>query len=313
MDRRESARPEWVWAALVLQCVVFLTGVWSAGQMLVSWPRYAAYGTQMIPHMARSIIEAILLGISLLGLWRSKRWGWLLSLLVDAANCFLYLYYAMGYPRLLLNLRYLAFNIWEFAAVAVLLHLPVRAYFQGKRDLCVSSAPPGRIPIAEISALQRSFRGLVYFVVAVVATCIVTAFSLTVMMGDKAGGGGGFLFLLIIGFEIGSAASFLFVVLLTVAARGFGPARLGVWLIAGGLFAPGLILGMGLVVKTFLMRSGPLGTGPLNILIEILFTGPAYLFQVWWLAIPAGIVTSFLCYQMYPWAFGRPEMNGRQS
>jgi hypothetical protein len=307
MDRRGSARTQWVWAALGLQCIVFLVSVWSAGQMLVSWPRHAPYSAQWIPHIVRSIVEALLLGISLLGLWQSKQWGWLLGVLVDAASCILYLYYGVRYPRLLVNPRYLALNIWEFAAIAVLLHQPVRAYFQGKSDLPGSTASPVRAPVAEMSALQRSFRGLVYFVVAVATACTVTAFLLAVSLGDKAGGFRGFLFLLIIGFEIGSAASFLFVVLLTVAARGFGPGRLGVWLIAGGLLAPGLILGMGLLVKTFLMRSGPVGTGPLNMLLEIIFTGPAYLFQAWWLAIPAGIVTSFVCYQMYPWAFGRPE------
>jgi hypothetical protein len=307
MDRKESARTQWVWAALGLQCVVFLISVWSAGQMLVSWPRHAPYAAQWIPHIVRSIVEAILLGISLLGLWQSKRWGWLLGVLVDAASCVLYLYYCVGYPRLLLNPRYLALNIWEFAAIAVLLHQPVRAYFQGKTDLPGSTALPERAPVAEMSALQRSFRGLSYFVVAVAATCTVTAFSLALSLGDKAGGFRGFLFLLLIGLEIGGAASFLFVVLLTVAARGFGAARLGVWLIAGVLLAPGLILGMGLLVKTFLSGNGPLGTGPLNMLLDIFFTGPAYLFQVWWLAIPAGIVTSFLCYEMYPWVFGRPE------
>jgi hypothetical protein len=306
MDRTENTRPEWVWAALVLQCVVFLIGVWSAAQMLRSWPKYAAYGTPMIPYIVRSIVEAILLGISLLGLWRSKRWGWLLSLLVDAAICILYLYSVMGYPRLLLNPRFLAFNVWEFAAVAVLLHLPVRAYYQRKSDLPVLAAP-GRMPVAEMNALQRSFRGLVYFVVAVAATCIVTAFSLSVWMGDKAGGGRGFLILLVFGFQIGGAASFLFVVILSVVARTFGPARLGVWLVAGMLLAPGLILGMGLLAKTFLVGTGPMGTGPLSMLLDIFFTGPMYLFQVWWLAIPSGIVTSFLCYQMYRWTFGRPE------
>lgn len=307
MDHSGSARPQWVWAALVLQSVVSLLSVWSTAQMLISWPRYAAYGTQMIPQLVRSIVEAILLGVSLVGLWRSKHWGWLLGLLVDAAICVLYLYYAIGYPRLLLNPRYLALNIWEFAAFAVLLHLPVRKYFRREGNLLRSGAPAERIPVAEISALQRSFRGLVYFVVAVAAACIVTTFSLAMTLGEKAGGSRGFLFLLIIGFEIGSAASFLFVVLLTVAARRFGPARLGVWLIAGALIAPSLILGMGLLVKTFLSGSGRLGTGPLNMLLDILFTGPAYLFQVWWLAIPAGIVASFLCCQMYPWAFGARE------
>ena len=308
MDRGGSARPQWVWAALVLQSVVSLLSVWSAGQMLISWPRYAAYGTQMIPQLVRSILEAILMGISLVGLWRSKHWGWLLGLLVDAGICLLYLYYALGYPRLLLNPRYLALNIWEFAAFAVLLHLPVREYFRRESHLPGSAALPGRMPISEISALQRSFRALVYFVVAVAAACIVTTFSLAMTLGEKAGGTRGFLFLLIIAFEIGGAASFLFVVLLTVAARGFGRARLGVWLIAGGLLAPGLILVFGLVAKGLLMGNGPQVEGPfITLLLNILFTGPLYLFQVWWLVIPAGIITSFFCFVMYPWAFGRQE------
>ena len=73
MDRRGSARPEWVWAALVLQCVVFLIGAWSAGQMILLWSRYAAYGVQWIPHIVQSIVAVMLLGISLMGLWQSKR------------------------------------------------------------------------------------------------------------------------------------------------------------------------------------------------------------------------------------------------
>ncbi len=303
MDRRGSVRPEWVWAALVPQGVLFLGSLWSSGHLIVLWPKYAAHGVQFIPHVVQSIVETILLGVSLVGLWQSKRWGWLLGVLVDAVICVLFLYSAIGFPRLILNPLVWAFNIWEFTAFAILLHVPVRDYFRREGALPGSAAPPGRMPVAEINALQRSSRGLVYFVAAVAATCIVTTFSMAVMLGEKVGGGRGFLFLLIIGFEIGSAPSFLFVVLLTVAARALGTGRLGVWLIAGGLLAPGLILGMGLLVKTFLSGSGPLGTGPLQMLLDIFLTGPAYLFQVWWLAIPAGIVTSFLCYQMYPWAF----------
>jgi hypothetical protein len=141
----------------------------------------------------------------------------------------------------------------------------------------------------------------------VAATCVVTTVSLAVTLGEKAGGSRGFLFLLIIDFEFGGAASFLFVVILTVAARLLGPARLATWLIAGALLAPGLVLGFGLLAKALLMGNGPQATGPLSLLINMLFTGPMYLFQVWWLAIPAGVVTSFLCYQMYPWVFGPPE------
>jgi hypothetical protein len=296
-----------VWAALVLQCVVFLIGAWSAGQMILLWSRYAAYGVQWFLHIVQSIVAVMLLGISLMGLWQSKRWGWLLGVLVDATICVLSLYSAMEFQRLILNPRFLAFNVWEFAAFAVLLHVPVREYFRRKSDSPLSAALPGRMPLAEINALQRSFRGLVYFVVAVAATCVVTTVSLAVTLGEKAGGSRGFLFLLIIGFEIGGAASFLFVVILTVAARLLGPARLATWLITGALLAPGLVLGFGLLAKVLLMGNGPQATGPLSLLINMLFTGPMYLFQVWWLAIPTGVVTSFLCYQMYPWVFGPPE------
>jgi hypothetical protein len=31
--------------------------------------------------------------------------------------------------------RWLAFSMWDFVAIAVLLHRPVRAYFLGKTDL----------------------------------------------------------------------------------------------------------------------------------------------------------------------------------
>lgn len=313
MDRRDSVRPGWVWAALVPQGVLFLGSLWSTGHLIVLSPKYAGYGAQFIPQVVQSIVETILLGVSLVGLWQSKRWGWLLGVLLDATVCALFLYSAMRFPRLILIPQVWAFNVWEFAALAILLQVPVRDYFRRQGNLPGSGARPGRIPAAEINALQRAFRGLAYFVAAVAAICVVMTFSLAVTLGEKAGGSRGFLFLLIIGFEIGGAASFLFVVLLTVAARCFGPARLGVWLIAGGLLAPGLILGMGLLAKAFLVGSGPLGTGPLNMVLDIFFTGPAYLFQVWWLAIPAGIVTSFLCYQMYPWVFGRREINGWRS
>jgi hypothetical protein len=307
MERRGSARPQWVWAALGLQCVVFLMSVWSTGHLILLWPKYAAYGTQFLPRVVLLIVETILSGVTLAGLRQSKRWGWFLGVFVDAAICALFLYSAAGFPRLILNPLVWVFNIWEFAALVVLLHVPVREYFRGESNLPGSAASPRRMSEPELHALQRSFRGLVYLAVAVAATCIVTTFSLAVSLGDKAGGGRGFVFLLVVGIEIGGAASFLFVLLLTLAARGFGPGRLGAWLIAGVLLAPGLVLSFGLLAKALLAGNGPEATGPPSMLLNILFTGPMYLFQVWWLAIPAGIVTSFFCYQMYPWVFGRSE------
>ena len=297
MDR-ERVRPEWVWAALVLQGVVFLIGVWSASQMIFLWPKSPAYA-------GRSIVEATLLAISLIGLWQSKRWGWLLAVLVDASICLLCLLPMIQFPRLILNVRLWAFNIWEFAAFVFLMHAPVREFFRGDSKLPVSAAAPRPIPQPEIDARGRSFRVLVYFVATIVATCLVTTLTLALWLGEKAGGDRGFLFLLLIGFEIGSFASFLFGLVLTLLARKFGPARLGVWLTAGVLLAPGLVLGLGLLAM--LAAKLPLATGPLNALLGVLLTGPMYLFQVWWLSIPAGIATSFFCYQMYPWAFGRSK------
>jgi hypothetical protein len=297
MDR-ERVRPEWVWAALVLQCVVLLIGVWSASQMIFLWPKYPAYA-------GRSIVEAILLAISLIGLWKSKRWGWLLAVLVDAAICLLCLRPMIQFPRLILNVRLWAFNIWEFAAFVVLIHAPVREFFRSDSKLLLSAAAPRRMPETEGHALGRPFRVLVYFVAIIVATCFVTALALALWLGEKAGGDSGFLFLLLIGFEIGSFASFLFGLILTLLARRFGPARLGMWLTAGVLLAPGLVLALGRLAM--LVANATLATGPLGVPLYVLLSGPMYLFQVWWLSLPAGIVTSFLCCQIYPWAFGRSK------
>lgn len=297
MDR-ERVRPEWVWAALGLQCVVFLIGIWSAGQMIFLWPKFAAY-------VGQSIVEAILLTFSLIGLWQSKRWGWLLAVLVDAAISLLCLRPMIEFPRLILNVRLWAFNIWEFAAFVVLIHPPVREFFRSYSKWPVSAAAPRRMPEPEIHALGRSFRVLVYFVAIVVATCFVTTLTLAASLGEKAGGDRGFLFLLLIGFEIGSFASFLLGLILTLIARRFGPARLGTWLTAGVLLAPGLVLGLGRLAM--LVANVTSATGPLSASLSVLLSGPMYLFQVWWLSIPAGIVSSFLCYHMYPWAFGRSK------
>ena len=82
---------------------------------------------------------------------------------------------------------------------------------------------------------------------------------------------------------------------LTVLARRMGPDRLWLWILLGGLLAPGMILGLG-AGAYFTHAPGILG---------YIFGGPVYLFEVWWLGIPIGIVTAFTCYQMYPWGFKR--------
>lgn len=294
----ERARPEWVWGALGLQCIVFLIGVWSAGQMIFLLPKFPAYA-------ARSIVEAMLLAISLIGLWQSKRWGWLLAVSLDAAICILCLRPMIQFPRLILDARLWAFNIWEFAAFVVLIHLPVREFFRSDGKWPVSAAPAERAAEREIHGFGRSLRVLVYFVATIVATCFVTTLALALWLGEKAGGSRGFLFLLLIGLEIGSFASFLFGLILTLIARKLGPTKLSIWLAAGVLLAPGLVLGLGLLAM--LMSHVTVVTGLVSTSLGVLLMGPMYLFQAWWLSIPAGIVTSFLCYQIYPWAFGRSK------
>jgi hypothetical protein len=211
--------------------------------------------------------------------------------------------------------RWLAFSMWDFVAIAVLLHRPVRAYFLGKTDLSQrvtvqgtgyvvnASAYPGAdtfsrgVEPSEINWLDRSVRVLLYFIAAVGVTCVVTSFSVTLLLGQKAGGGRGFLFLVLVGFMIGSGPSFVFALLLTLAARIFGPGRIVVWLVAGTLLAPCLTLGMGALASQ--MAASQQGAG----ILGAFFTGPLYLFPVWWLTIPAGLAAAFLCFQMFPWGF----------
>jgi len=220
---------------------------------------------------------------------------------------------------MLRNPRWLAFSIWDFAAIAVLLHRPVRTYFLGKTDLPQrvtgqgtghdvkaraylgpASSPRGVEPI-EVNWIERCMHVFLYFIAAVSVTCVVTSLSVALLLGQKAGGGRGFLFLVVLGFMIGSGPCFVFALLLTRAARIFGTSRLGVWLVAGVLLAPSLTLGMGELVSK-MAASQQAGA-----IVGAFFTGPLWLFQVWWLTIPAGLIGAFVCFQIFTWGFGEPR------
>ena len=321
MNGKGDTRRGWVRAAVILQGVVFLVCVWSCLDLLFLWPKYAPRAEQaLLQALMRATVEALASGIAFAGLWGSKRWGWILAFLTDATMCLFTLSSLIHYSApLLRNPRWLASSVWDFAAIAVLLHQPVRAHFlsqmpqhmiaQGMGYAGKARTYPGLGPSPKGAEprerywVERSVRVLFYFVAAVAAACFVTTFSVMFQLGEKAGAGRGFVLLLLFGFALGSGPSFLFALLLTLAARVFGPSRLWAWLLVGALLAPSLILGMGaLASKTPASQKGILG---------FFFTGPLWLFQGWWLTIPAGLIAAFLCFQMFPWAFGEPHGTAR--
>ena len=324
VNGNRDTRSGWVKAALFLQGGELALTAWGFLNLLLWWPRYGQYGQRatelLLLALGRTTLEAVAAAIAFLGLWRARRWGWILAVLTDATMCLLTLSSLVQYSAVLLhNFRWLAFSLWDFVAITVLLHHPVRTYFLTRTDSLsrvtvrgtdhsvqarsypgLSTSPSGAAP-KEIHWVERGMRISFYFIAAVVVTCSIMALLLSLWMGQKAGGGGGgrFLFVLWVGFSIGSAASFLFAVLLTLAARALGPGRLWAWLLTGALLAPGLTLGMG-ALGAKLAASQPRD----GRILGLFFTGPLWLFQVWWLTIPAGVVAAFLCCQMYPWAFG---------
>jgi len=297
MNTRSETRSSWVWAALIFQGVILLSSAWGCLQILTAWPRYAAYHSQIVPVVSRELIQTLAVGVSLFGLWRGKFWGWLLAVLVDGAMCFQTLSFFLQYgARVGLNPRLIGFSVWDFIALGVLLHHTVRTLFLGPgrgRPL----QPQPHAPAARISGVGKVLRVVVYFAVAVIATCTVTAFSLSLMFGEKLGGPRGFIFILYMGFLIGSFASFLLALALTLAARRFGPTKWWVWLLLGASVAPALEIAMLLLVRQF-QGSNVAGVG-------YLLGGPAYLNSAPWLVIPGGLVTALICYEMYPWTFPR--------
>lgn len=320
MDGNGDTRSGWVRAAVILQGVVFLVCVWSCLDLLFLWPKYAQRAEQvLLLALVRSTVEAAAAGIAFAGLWRSKRWGWILAFLTDTIMCVLTLSSLIQFSMLLRNPRWLAFSVWDFAAVAVLLHRPVRTFFLGKMELLQhvpergtgyavkaraypGLAPQGAVP-REINWHERCARVIWYFIAAVIVTCVVTTFSVTLLMGEKAGGPRGFLLFMWVGFALGWGPSLLFALLLTFAMRKLGTARLEGWLLVGLLLAPGLTLGMGaLASKAPASQEG---------ILAYFFTGPLWLLQGWWLTIPAGLITAFVCFQMFPWGFGEPRGTAR--
>jgi hypothetical protein len=296
MKTKPGARTGWVWTALVLQGVIFLLSGQSLARLIASWAEYVARGVNMLPFVLRSAVEAGLAGASLIGLWRRQRWGWFLGVLTNGVVCAQVLWSLLEVGVAVVRSPiFLVFSVLDFAAFVVFLHDPVRKYFLGSNqhgEAVARARGSGAGPNQPIKPL----RVMVYFVVATMAACIATAFTVTLLIGQKAGGGRGFVLILYFGLMGGSAASFLFVLILTMVVHKSGLTGLWLWLLLGGGLAPVLILALGLLGR--IVFSGAL---------SFLFYGPVYLSQAWWVTPPIGVVTAWVCFVMYPWGFSQPR------
>ena len=278
---RTNERPPWVWTALALQLVLVLLAFYGCIEFLRLMTRYAGPGIGM-QILFRDLIPGIMATTSLIGLWRTRRWGWWLALLTDGALCLQTLWFLLNYPTAVLKYpQWFAFSIWQFAALILLLYRPVREYFgESSREHQTAGKP---------------LRLVVYYAAAVISTCVVTAFSLAVMMGPKNGGVPGFLLFLYFGLITGSVAAFLFALLLTALARKLAPLQLWPWLLLGASLPPFLTF----VLSVLGIVSGGLGNAILG--------GPQMLLRIWWLTPAIGVVTGWICYTMYPWCLSVPK------
>jgi len=289
MESTRNTRSTWAWAAVILQGSIFLSAAWGFLQTLLYWQVYAHQILHMLPLILRAAILTAVSGISLVGLWRSKGWGWILAVLTDSASCLLTLSSLLQFPMILRNPKWVAFSVLDLLGLALLIHRPVRACFLGE-------AEP-----REISSVDRFLRVLVYFAVAVIVTCLATSFAITMLLGQKGGGVRGFLFFGVLGFEIGALPSFLFALLLTLAGRFVCSNKLWAWLLAGAVLAPGLTFGISILMSKLQISSGGAAS------VGVLLAGPQYLYGTLWLTISVGLITAFLCYQMFPWSFGEAD------
>lgn len=302
MEISSKRRTPLVWTALALQALLFTLALWTIFQLL-TLAHHASYSTTIANYLLRSLVEAILLGVSFVGLWRSKRWGWVLAVLVDGFMCVMDLSVFITTPFLLTQYRRIfAYQIWDYATLVVLLNHSVRCHFGNQSALRRVSAAQVREPARETVLSNRRLRIVIFFVAAATVTCAVTAFSVALLLSRKQPVGGRvFLFLFLIAIGIGGLSALLFTAIMTFVVRKLNPALLSLWILIGGLLAPGMIFGLAILMGLF---SHP-GThvSPILSLLMPLCGGASYLVQVWWLGFPIGMITAFTCYQMYPWSF----------
>ncbi|HWF13268.1 MAG TPA: hypothetical protein VG272_06000 [Candidatus Acidoferrales bacterium] len=294
-----GVRPGWLLATLILQFLTFLSVVPGFGTLL-SWSLHPYYGTSLLPLAIHLSIYAGLPGVSLFGIWRIQRWGWILAVIADGGMCAQALFQnGVGLVR---GPDFLEVNVWKFAALAVLLQKPVRTQFFGpkshlgktipwmvatrwlERTLWLDKVPWRRI-LADVHNLaDRVMCVVAYFLAAVTATIASAAFTVAFLGGQRPSGGAGILFVIIMYSPFLSIPAFLFSLVLTIVVRILGPKRRWVWLVVGALVGPGLSFAY-LGLKT-----------PSQILALTPFMG---IFPAW------------TCYVLYPWAFSRPHKIGK--
>lgn len=274
---RPSTRTTWVWTALSVQAVLVALSLYNCVQLLRFVVSFAAWNTTA-QVLFPAIIPGAMLTIALFGLWRTRRWAWGLAVAGDGILCLQGVWFLLNYSRVVLQKPGLfALTILQFAALSIVLCRPVRDYFLG----------PSRRDQADAAA-RNVLDVVIYFAAAISTTCAVTACSVAIVRGPKSSGIEVLVFL-VVAFMSGSAASFLFAVILTLVVRKFDPSQIWPWLLLGGSLAPVLLFAL-----AFLGNLGP-------DLLNVVFGGPQYLLRVWWLSPIAGTATGWVCYKLYPW------------
>jgi hypothetical protein len=146
----------------------------------------------------------------LLGLWRAEPWGWWLAVLADGVLCAQDLWFLLDYGSYAArHPRMLVFDALDFAALTVLLYRPVKNHFLRRNGVQRQvTTTPRRVQTSRVRPALKPQRILIYFAAAIIATCVATAFSLALWMGQKNGGSRGFVLFLYYGFLIGAPPRF---------------------------------------------------------------------------------------------------------
>lgn len=297
MKARLSGRPLLVWILLGLYLFLTLTGAYGCFQILMLYLRPR-------PHVAveGGFVAFATLAVSIaswIGLWRSKRWAWILAVLLAAYGFLEEQRFLLSCPAIAVhNVRFVTFGVLEIIQFGLLLSRPVREFFLSDGGVRRAQA------LTTVSAGGRSMRVAAYFLVATAAPILISAYTMALLGGRKLGGTSGFLLFLLFGFTTGTVASLIFAIALTYAVRALNLARAWQWILVGGALAP-LLMVLALLGTAFAQRGSvdlfqlPNYTG----LAQYIFWGPAMLNSMRFVAPIAGVFTAWICSAIYPWSF----------
>jgi len=300
MNSPLKARPTLVWIFLGLSLASLLQGAFGCFQMLLLYVRPQPYVP--LQTLILTFLSLALSTLAWIGLWRSRRWAWILAILLSIYGWLQEARVFLSYAAIIVhNVRFMTGVVLGLINFALLLSRPVREFFLNQ-----GGAPRVR-EVKTLSAGARSMRIALYFLVAVAAPIVVSAYTMALMGGQKLGGSSGFLLFLLYGFPAGAAASLLFAITLTLIVRGLNPARVWQWILVGGLLAPVLMSTLTFLGER-LTQNGSGNGVQLSAFWSIagyVFWGPMMLNSLRYIAPIDGILTAWICSAMYPWSFAQ--------